>query len=225
MRVIFLPYVLKGSLLTLCRKRFAPALEAIRASGVKTGQDILRALQPSDPLDWLSLVLLLDQIPRNSYRGNSASIVFSFFDPIARDITRAAIERGVVDMEPQIRWQFTYRSWFSLPLMLSEDVAHHEQATKQFQKIADDIQYLANSKLDVTGGDVYETKAAKIVQEDVDAAITMAQVSIGFEKKHYDIIKKFGRYPHRNPVLGRESTLEETKYIESGGETFSSKAS
>ncbi|HXI85866.1 MAG TPA: DUF924 family protein [Parvularculaceae bacterium] len=34
---------------------------------------------------------------------------------------------------------------------------------------------------------------------------------------HCDIIKRFGRFPHRNRILGRRSTPEETAYIESGG--------
>lgn len=37
---------------------------------------------------------------------------------------------------------------------------------------------------------------------------------------HRDIIQKFGRYPHRNHVLGRTSTPEEIEYLENGAETF-----
>ena len=37
---------------------------------------------------------------------------------------------------------------------------------------------------------------------------------------HRDIIEKFGRYPHRNLVLGRTSTPEEIEYLESGAQTF-----
>jgi uncharacterized protein (DUF924 family) len=37
---------------------------------------------------------------------------------------------------------------------------------------------------------------------------------------HRDIIQKFGRYPHRNLILGRISTPEEIEYLESGAETF-----
>src|SRR3981189_2247070 len=110
-------------MVTLSRTRFGPTLEALRASGGQTGDVLLRAVQPSDPFDWLSLVLLLDQIPRNCYREASASVVFSYFDPLARDIALAATERGIPDREPQIRWQFTYRSWFFLPLMHSENLA------------------------------------------------------------------------------------------------------
>jgi uncharacterized protein (DUF924 family) len=210
-------------MVTLSRTRFGPTLEALRASGVKTGDDILRAVQPSDPFDWLSLVLLLDQIPRNCYRGASASVVFSYFDPLARDIALAATERGIPDGEPQIRWQFTYRSWFFLPLMHSENLADHEKATKEYTLIAQDMHSLSDTA--TVSYDTYRARAAKVVQKDVDAANALAQLSIDFEKKHYDIIKRFGRYPHRNEALGREYTVEEKEYLESGGETFGDKAS
>lgn len=44
---------------------------------------------------------------------------------------------------------------------------------------------------------------------------------IQYAEKHRDIIRRFGRYPHRNRLLGREMTPEEQKYLEEGGETFS----
>ena len=34
---------------------------------------------------------------------------------------------------------------------------------------------------------------------------------------HYDIIKRFGRFPHRNAELGRESTTEEREFLAQGG--------
>ena len=37
---------------------------------------------------------------------------------------------------------------------------------------------------------------------------------------HKEIIDRFGRYPHRNEVLGRTSTPEEVVYLESGPERF-----
>ena len=37
-----------------------------------------------------------------------------------------------------------------------------------------------------------------------------------YAKQHHDIIQKFGRFPHRNEVLGRKSTEEELKYLKSG---------
>ncbi|MDH5325213.1 MAG: DUF924 domain-containing protein [Gammaproteobacteria bacterium] len=39
--------------------------------------------------------------------------------------------------------------------------------------------------------------------------------SIKFARHHRDLIQRFGRFPHRNKILGRESTLEELSYLES----------
>ncbi len=41
-----------------------------------------------------------------------------------------------------------------------------------------------------------------------------------FAGRHFDIIKRFGRYPHRNAALGRESTLEETEFLKEPGSSF-----
>jgi len=57
-----------------------------------------------------------------------------------------------------------------------------------------------------------------------EAAILFASLSneeaLQFEKIHKDIIDRFGRYPHRNQVLGRESTPEEKVYLENNHEAF-----
>ncbi len=44
--------------------------------------------------------------------------------------------------------------------------------------------------------------------------------SIEFEMKHKDIIDRFGRYPHRNDVLGRESTEVEVEFLNQPGAVF-----
>ncbi len=38
----------------------------------------------------------------------------------------------------------------------------------------------------------------------------------GYAEDHYEIIKEFGRYPHRNAILGRTSTEKEVEYIANG---------
>ncbi len=43
---------------------------------------------------------------------------------------------------------------------------------------------------------------------------------LDYAKAHAEIIERFGRYPHRNAVLGRLSTPEERQYLEGGGESF-----
>ena len=40
------------------------------------------------------------------------------------------------------------------------------------------------------------------------------------EHKHKAIIEKFGRYPHRNSILGRESTPEETEFLKQPNSSF-----
>ncbi|MER9729865.1 DUF924 family protein [Mesorhizobium sp. M0217] len=39
-------------------------------------------------------------------------------------------------------------------------------------------------------------------------------------RKHHDIIARFGRFPHRNDVLGRQSTVEERAFLSSSGRGF-----
>jgi len=46
------------------------------------------------------------------------------------------------------------------------------------------------------------------------------QSSLDFELRHKRIIERFGRYPHRNSVLGRESTAEEIEFLKQPGSGF-----
>lgn len=41
-----------------------------------------------------------------------------------------------------------------------------------------------------------------------------------WEQKHKDIIDQFGRYPHRNDILGRTSTLQEVEFLKQPGSSF-----
>ena len=44
--------------------------------------------------------------------------------------------------------------------------------------------------------------------------------NLDFEHRHMDIIKRFGRFPHRNRILGRESTREELEFLQQPGSAF-----
>ena len=54
----------------------------------------------------------------------------------------------------------------------------------------------------------------------------LAASSAGFEsmfdfaKRHRDVIRKFGRFPHRNEILGRTSTPEEVEFLRQPGSGF-----
>ena len=51
--------------------------------------------------------------------------------------------------------------------------------------------------------------------EDADSAS-----SIDYARRHFEIIGRFGRFPHRNDVLGRESTAEEVEFLRQPGSSF-----
>ncbi|RFU74976.1 hypothetical protein TARUN_7257 [Trichoderma arundinaceum] len=211
----------------LCVERFAPTLESLRREGIKSGQDIIYALQPTDAHDWLSLILLLDQVTRNCYRGDSAGVVFNYFDPMAREIALAALQRGIPEKWPEIRWRFACRSWFYVPLMHSEDIELHDVAVEKYQGFARDVESLLSAETsDSSYGDEsevaheYRVAAQRVVQASPEAAKEFAHLNLGFEKRHWAIIKRFGRYPHRNRVMERETTAEEREYLENGGDTF-----
>jgi uncharacterized protein (DUF924 family) len=46
------------------------------------------------------------------------------------------------------------------------------------------------------------------------------QMGVDYAKQHLDIIERFGRFPHRNAMLGRDATPEEAKWLAEGGATF-----
>ena len=136
----------------------------------------------STPSETLGLVLLLDQISRNIYRGQSASLVYGHLDRLARAVARSVLDNEADRQEPS----FARRMWYYLPFEHSEWLEDHE--------------LFANK--------VRELKAEKIWKDDKDTQASIVQFA-DFEEKHSEILKKFGRYPHRNEVLGREPTAEE----------------
>jgi len=62
-------------------------------------------------------------------------------------------------------------------------------------------------------------------KEDHETAVQLFSMEglenqLQFEHKHKDIIDRFGRYPHRNTILGRESTPEEIEFLKGPGSSF-----
>jgi uncharacterized protein (DUF924 family) len=48
----------------------------------------------------------------------------------------------------------------------------------------------------------------------------MLETFAPYADRHLELIERFGRFPHRNAVLGRVSTPDEEAYLAGGGETF-----
>ncbi|WP_051234185.1 DUF924 family protein [Halomonas halocynthiae] len=58
-----------------------------------------------------------------------------------------------------------------------------------------------------------------------DEALTLfdqpgLEQNLAFEHRHRDILLQFGRYPHRNAILGRESSAEERRFLQRPGSSF-----
>ena len=51
-------------------------------------------------------------------------------------------------------------------------------------------------------------------------ALPGLEEAMDFEQRHQSIIARFGRYPHRNAVLGRRSTVEEIAFLNEPGSSF-----
>ncbi|GEO86357.1 MULTISPECIES: DUF924 family protein [Alphaproteobacteria] len=136
-----------------------------------------------DLADWqqtaegsLALLILLDQFPRNLFRGSGHAFAT---DPLARMIARKALERGFDRaVAPELR-PFLY-----LPFEHSEDQADQALSMQLF-----------TAHRDETG--------------DTE--------SLRWAVEHRDIIANFGRFPHRNAALGRETTSAEQAYLDGGG--------
>jgi uncharacterized protein (DUF924 family) len=120
----------------------------------------------------LALLILLDQFPRNMFRGEARAFAT---DPLARAVAAGGIVRGFdAQVSPDMR------GFFCLPFEHSEDLADQERSIAFYKAI----------------GDADGLKWAEI---------------------HADIIRRFGRFPHRNAVLGRATTPEEQAFLDGGG--------
>ena len=64
-----------------------------------------------------------------------------------------------------------------------------------------------------------EDIAAQRASLDLFGALGRADL-LEWAQKHHDIIQRFGRFPHRNAVLGRESTAEEIEFLKQPGSSF-----
>lgn len=118
----------------------------------------------------LALLILLDQFPRNCFRGTAHQFAT---DPLARHFAERAVARGhdrAVGSD--------LRNFILLPFEHSE-------------RLEDQDRYL-----ELAGDDEDLRKWGRI---------------------HRDIIVRFGRFPHRNACLGRETTAEEQAFLDEGG--------
>lgn len=118
----------------------------------------------------LALLILLDQVPRNIFRGSAHQFAT---DPLALRWCKDGIAAGY----PAI-FEADLRQFLLMPLMHSEALADQD--------------------------------ALLPLVVDMPKTLKFAHI-------HRDIIVRFGRFPHRNAALGRETTAEEQAFLDEGG--------
>ncbi|MCG2841737.1 DUF924 family protein [Sandaracinobacter sp. RS1-74] len=119
----------------------------------------------------LALMILLDQFPRNAFRGSARMFET---DAKALQIAEAAIAAG---QDQQVAPDL--RLFFYLPYEHSEALADQEKAVELIRPLGPELLHYA--------------------------------------EVHREAIARFGRFPHRNELLGRETTAEEQAFLDSGG--------
>ncbi|KAF4211360.1 hypothetical protein CNMCM8980_009996 [Aspergillus fumigatiaffinis] len=196
-----------------CSSQFSSILAAIRDTNT-TAEDILSRTKPSTPQDWLALIILLDQLPRNIYRGESSRIVFEFFDPLARTIALKAGEAGYPSGTSPFRYRQGQRIWFYMPFIHAEDLDIQELARVKYEEMAEDFTRLLDG--DATGLSADEAECRRILLENRARLEEQLKTHFRVQREHYDPIARFGRFPHRNVALGRVTSDEERKFLEEG---------
>jgi len=151
----------------LCRQRFGDWVE-------KAAKGDLAVWEPSAD-GALAVCLLLDQMPRNLFRGEAKAFAT---DQEAVAVAARALERGLDQALDSERRKFLY-----LPFMHSEHLADQE-------------------------------RSVALAKEHGD------ETTLRYAEDHADVIRRFGRFPHRNAIIGRSSTPEEEAFLAGGADTY-----
>lgn len=125
----------------------------------------------------LALIIALDQLPRNLFRGTARAFAC---DAQTAAWCLAAVHTGEDHSLSPIQRAFLY-----MPLQHAEDLQAQETAVQLYRRLTRE-----NAEWPV-----FETGY------------------LAYAQTHRDIIARFGRFPHRNRVLGRENTPAEAQYL------------
>ncbi|KAM0413597.1 hypothetical protein ACHAPT_013627 [Fusarium lateritium] len=186
-----------------CISTFGPVLDFLSSEANKIGvDDILRATNPTSALDWMSLIILLDQIPRNCYRGEKAAIAYRFFDPIVLGLAFRAIADGIPE-RAEVRYRHAYRFWFYLPLEHSENVKIVEGAVKEHDLMFEDSRQLMDEPVSASPKSPEALYCRKVLIKRRESLDIWEATLRGIVNDHITVLKQHGRYSHRDQALGR----------------------
>lgn len=111
----------------------------------------------------------------------------------AQDSLALTTARDAIKQGFDKKLSITERIFFYMPLQHAEDLRTQDASIILFKQLADDAD---GSIKEAIGG------------------------NLSYAHAHRDIIVKFGRYPHRNKILGRESTKEEIEFLKQPNSSF-----
>ena len=158
-----------------------------------------------NPKSHLALIILLDQFTRNIYRGSAQA--FSC-DEQVRVICHQGLQQGF-DRQLSV----SERVFYYLPLEHSELIADQQLCVRLLKKLADKVEkrYASRSEYRCIDEDVdeYSHQYQKMFASYIEYAVL-----------HHDIIAEYGRFPHRNRLLGWQSTEAELAYLKNDGHSF-----
>lgn len=143
---------------------------------------------PDTPMGRLALIIIFDQFTRSVWAGTRRAYAY---DERARDLCLQGLENGHFDALENV-WQ---KSAFKIPLEHCECV--------------DRADHLANLDIAISIAD-------RMIDEAPENLRQVYELGAGQPRGHRAVIARFGRHPHRNAILGRDSTPEELDYIATG---------
>ncbi len=149
----------------LCAERFADDYTAAAAGQLDEWK--------SEPRSCLALVLLLDQFPRNMFRGTARAF--------ATDRAALSAASGAIAASLDRELAPLHRVFFYLPFEHSEQITDQNESVRLFSDLARDHPQCSGF--------------------------------LRYAEAHREVIRRFGRFPHRNAMLNRASTLEEKAYL------------
>jgi uncharacterized protein (DUF924 family) len=133
----------------------------------------------------LSLIILLDQFPRQIYRGTPKAFTY---DPEALNLTLSGMQLAADGALNLIE-----RLFFYMPLQHTESTEVQDESVSVYKRLA--------------------AESPAELKSTFEGALEYAE-------HHRALIRQFGRFPHRNRMLGRDSTPEELAYLKKSNETF-----
>ena len=156
------------------RTRFADLVDQAIAGGLRDWE--------ADADGSLARILLLDQFPRNLFRGEARAFAG---DAEALALAERLVGSGQDKNLPPIRRMFAF-----LPFEHSESMIAQERSVALFAALRREAQ-------DEVFDNVYD-----------------------YAERHRAVVERFGRFPHRNAMLGRASTPEEGEFLKQPGSSF-----